>query len=437
MRLRLATATWALAEHGLAAPDVGPLSGVLLRPFLDLTGDGGPINARVVAYAGQSLLSPETAPGWLPPQSNTKSLLRRSLIRETGQFGYDVSWPADLPDALAGPQWQALCEEVARFPVLPPERRYRAVCVLYKLGLFTAAAELAGVPGPDQLAADDFAGLTLLRAAGALSKSGHSTHSVTPYAVSVFEASPRGGRARLAAAINLAIHYARATRETDATVSWAEQVHVEMEHLRPEERPADELMRSIALRAASFGPFVRRDRAGVTRILDAAEASARQVLSSDDVPRVLAEENLYAVLETRTNEAVAFGDRSAAAGYAAAVVDHDPLEPKAWMQLGAVHWDDRRTEESLAAYRTAATLGAPFTATSWYCVARCLERLDDLEEACHAYGVSVSAEPLGLTALLGLRRTALRTGEKPLADWAGQRLEHLHRHATSTPAEEG
>jgi hypothetical protein len=435
MRLRLMTASPALARSGPATPDTGPLSGVLLRPFLDLTGDGGPINARIAAYAGRSLSAAEDAADWLPPQSNTKAMLRAALIRETGLFDYAITWPAELPEHLITEPWGLLRDEVGQSDALDSARRYRLVCVLYKLGLFRAAIQVAGIAGPDQVAADDFAGLTMLRAASAMSKSGHSTHSVAHYSARVFDHAPRGSRARLAAAINLAIHFARATRETDQTAAWAGRIHTEMATLRPALRPADVLMTSVALRAASFGPFVRRDRAAVTKALDDAEEYARAALRLDEVPRVLAEENLYAVLETRTNEAVASRDRAAALLHSSALVEHDPMEPKAWLQLGAVHWDDHRVAESLAAYRTAAVLGAPFTAASWYCIGRCLEELGELEEACHAYGVSVTAEPLGITSLLGLHRVATRTSQPAVASWAAGLLQQLRqRRAGSAPA---
>jgi HEXXH motif-containing protein len=427
MRLRILTATRFLADQGLLGPEVGTLSGVLLRPFLDLLGDTGPINARTALYAGRSLGEPDRdSADWLAPQGNVKRALRPNLIRETGLTEYDVTWPSELPERLVTGPWLTLRQAVAEWGGLGSRARYRVVCALYKLGLFRAAVELSGMPDAAQIAADDVTGMTALRVASAMSKLGHSTHSLVPYSVGVYANAPEGGRARLAAAINLAIHFGRAARDDDATVAWASRVDAEAGLLRPDDSAADAHMASIALRAACFGPFARGDHEAVAGLLDRAWELARAAMAGHGIPPVLAEENLYALAETRAGAAVARGDRDEALRQVTALTEHDPLEPRAWLQLGAVHAGDGRLAEALAAYQSAAMLGAPMTSVSWYCVAQCREALGDLEGACHAYGISVAAEPLGITALLGLHRTAARTGRPGLADWAHARLDHLH-----------
>ncbi|MFI5957423.1 BTAD domain-containing putative transcriptional regulator [Cryptosporangium sp. NPDC051539] len=430
MRLRVLTATGVLADHGLLGPDVGALSGVLLRPFLDLLGDTGPINARTTRYAGLSVGADD--PDWLAPQGNVKRALRPNLIRETGFTDYDVTWPSQLPEHLVTDPWRALSESVARRSGLDPDARYRVVCALYRVGLFRAAVDVAGTPSTDEIAADDRTGLTALRAASAMSKLGHSTHSLVPYSVRVYDHAPSGGRARLAAAVNLAIHFGRATRDRAATELWSARVDEETARLSPGDSDVDALLESVALRAACFGAFVRGDHADVARTLERAWELGCRVRANQRVPAVLAEENRYALLETRINAAVARGDREAALTYSAALTEHDPLEPRAWLQLGAVHTDDGRIAEALAAFQEAVTLGAPTSGAAWYCVARSQEMLGDLPAACHAYGSSVAAQPLGLTALLGLHRTAAATGRATLADWARLRLEHL-RGAVKRP----
>jgi len=426
MRLRILTATGFLADHGLADPDVGTLSGVLLRPFLDLLGDSGPINARAARYAGQSLATADRdLDDWLAPQGNIKRALRPNLIRETGLTDYDVTWPSELPEHLVTAPWRTLCESVAQWDGLGPGARYQVVCTLYKLGLFRAAVDLGGMPDAEQIAADDRTGLIALRVASAMSKLGHSTHDLVPYSVRVYTHAPAGGRARLAAAINMAIHFGRATRDRGATVTWSARVDEEMARLKPDESEIDALLASIALRAACFGSFVRGEHEDVARALDRAWELGQVARAGRRVPPVLADENLYALLETQVNAAVARGDRDAALRHARSLTEHDPLEPRAWLQLGDVHTDDRRPAEALAAFQEAATLGAPTTGASWYCVAQSHEALGDLPAARHAYGNSVAAQPLGITALLGLHRTAARTGQTGLADWAGGQLELL------------
>lgn len=431
--MRVYTATRVLDDLDAVDPGSGPVSGYLLRPFLDLTGTDGPINARIARYVGEGLGSPGDASGWVPPQGNTKASLRANLIRETGLDGYRITRPAELASQLRTPAWERLCEEVRRVPELSAPERYRLVCALYKLGLYEAAVSVGAIPDDDDVAKDEFAGLTLLRVASAMSKSGQTTHDVVGHSIRVYQLS-RPGRARLAAAVNLSIHFARATRDKAAVQMWTDRVRTERAALLPDRRPADALMTSIALRAESFGPFAAGDMRAVAAKLDETEVFARQALAEGAVPRVVAEENLYATLETRTNAAVAVGDRGAALRYVCELTRHDPLEPRAWLQLGNVCWDDRQPAEALRAYQTAAMLGAPFTATAWYCIGRCFEALSEPEQARTAYAASVDAEPLGITALSGLRRVAIATRDTGLADWADRRLSRLRAQIRQTTA---
>ncbi len=430
MRQRVLTATQFLEEHDLVTPETGTLSGHLLRPFLDLGGPGGPVNAKAAAYVGESVAEPEpAADGWIAPQGNTKRSLRTALIRETGLASYDVTWPGELPETARSPHWQALCDAVDAWDELGAFRRYQVICALYKLCLFDAAVALGDRLGPP----GEFTALSELRVIGARSKLGESVHDLVPRTLAVSAHTPASPRVRLAVAVNLAIHYGRATRDREATVEWSDRVLAEAAAQHAEGSPRDLLMASITLRAASFGPFVRGDHDAVAAMLKQAEAHAVDVTGAPGVPLVLADENRYAVLETITNAAVARGDRETALAAATALTGHDPREPRAWLQLGAVHWDDGRTQDALDAYRTAAVLGAPFTGTAWYCTGRCHEALGELDQAAQAYANSVAAEPLGITALHRLHGVADRTGQRFLAGWARDRLHVLH-HRLAGPA---
>lgn len=430
MKPRVRSATVVLQARGLLGPEVVAPSGNLLRPFLDLTGgDNGPINARVARYAGQDLASARADdPDWTPPQSNTRQSLRAALIRETGLTDYDVEWPGQLPDHLVTPQWSALIDAIGQWSRLSPPHAYHLVCALYKLGLFKAAVEIGGPPDPER-ASSDHAALTVLRVVSAMSKLGHDKRVLRRFTAAVYDVAPSGTRARLAAATNLCIHYARAARDPVAVELWASRVRVEAEHLRPAESPADGLRRSTALRAMAFWPFLRHDHTGTALMLEEAQEYAIAAMDDSAVPSAIARENMYAVLETRANAAVASGNREDALRFATALTRHDPVEPRAWLQLGDVHWDDGRIQDAMAAFRAASALGAPFTAVAWYCAARCAERLGDLHEACRCYAASVAADPLGITSLAGLGRVAARTGDAYMAEWARERLSDLRDRA--------
>jgi hypothetical protein len=395
----------------------------LLRPFLDLAGPGDPINARTCHYAGARLLDDRAD---MPPQGNTRAGFRDRLVAESGLSEYAAAHPADLSPELRSPAWQRLVEDLAAWPGLPGPRRLKVATALNKLSFNKVTLALVPPASAAEIAADEEIALLELKRASAASKERHTLAAVEERLALVARHAPAGRRARFAAAINLTVHHARATHDRAATIRWADEVQEGLRRLRPVRTEAGHLLVSTALRAASFGPYLRRRPEAVTGMLAEADEYARSLLDHG-VPRVLAEENLYALLETQVNVARWIGDRDLAHEHARGLVELDPCEPRARLQQGDLFWDDGRIEEAVAAFTDAALLGTPVTAVAWYCVGRGRERLGDPDAARDAYLNSLTADPYGVSSLVRLRETALRLGDDLLGEWATGRLNRLHR----------
>ena len=73
---------------------------------------------------------------------------------------------------------------------------------------------------------------------------------------------------------------------------------------------------------------------------------------------------LHPVLESRTKEALWIGDLDLALSRALQVIDLDPYDLKAWLELGQVRLKRSETAQAAEAYATAAVLGPPASAVA-------------------------------------------------------------------------
>jgi len=135
-----------------------------------------------------------------------------------------------------------------------------------------------------------------------------------------------------------------------------------LDRLHPETQWHDAIAVSAFWRAASFVPYLRGDKVRTSLQLDEAERLARLFEGSAAVHRLLVEQNLHPLLETRVREASAFGDLTLATSRAQEFARLDPLDGKVHIRLGDTYFATGATEDALAAYRAATVLGAPFAA---------------------------------------------------------------------------
>lgn len=428
MKLRYLT----VGEAGAAAAvPPGPTPAAwLLRPYLDLGGEGGPVHARATASLGDAVLDdggPER-----PFQGNTHSELRPRLLAEVARPGYDVDWPPDLPVGLRTPRWEALVEGVAGWAAAPPVRRLKVVGLLNRLGLWHATLRLVPAPSLADVEHDDHvASLAIPRVVAAFKVGGAGVRDDVERTFAAVATRAAGPPAlRLSAAVNLVVHHAKLGGGPAAVARWADvaaraRAAVVAAGTGLEAGAGfDAIAASAYLRGVSYLPFLDGRPQEAAAMLDDAEALAREALA-DPAARLHAEENLHAVLETRSKEALAAGDLDLALQRATALTDHDPLDAKVWAQRGDIEASAGSTASALASYRRAARLGAPVTGAAWRKAGTCWERLGDQRAARDAFLRAVDADAGDLAALLGAHRSAKALSDVPVLRWATSRLQDL------------
>lgn len=420
-----------VGEAGAAAAvPPGPTPAAwLLRPYLDLGGDGGPVHARATASLGGTLLDDDGPER--PFQGNTHSELRPRLLAEVARPGYDVDWPPDLPDDLRTPRWDALVEGVAGWAAAPPMRRLKVVGLLNRLGLWHATLRLVPAPSVADVESDDeVAALALPRIVAAFKVGGAAVKDDVERTFAAVATRASSPALRLSAAVNLVVHHAKLGGAPATVARWADvaaraRAAVDAAGTEPGTGAGfDAIAASAYLRGVSYLPFLDGRPQEAAAMLDDAEALAREALA-DPAARLHAEENLHAVLETRSKEALAAGDLDLALQRAIALTDHDPLDAKVWAQRGDIEAAAGSTTSALASYRRAARLGAPATGAAWRKAGTCWERLGDQRAARDAFLRAVDADAGDLAALLGAHRSAKALSDVPVLRWATSRLQDL------------
>lgn len=393
----------------LFAPEPPPRSRDLLAAYFDLCSTGGPLHAQCVADAGRHLLAGDPIPAY---QTVPLRLLREALRAECPAEPHPER-PEDLPEDLRSAPWRYLCALLERWPALPREDRVRVAAVLAKLGFWQTIADripLGDHPDAPQLAylrhvAEGRLSATPEAAAGpAYAGTLRATEAIA------FDehADPV---ARHGAAAHAIVLYAKLNRRADMRRAAHLVEHLDHhDHLSP-------LNRSIAWRAVAFVPFFAGDHTEVDRQLRLAEAYATEALTGA-VDRLPARENMLPVLETSGRSAKARGDKPAAERYYRRMAEWDPLDPKGHLRLADFLKAERRIEPALAAYRTAAHLGAPYASYAFQQVARCLIETGHPARSHGPLVAAATLDPRALPPLLTLR--AVSDGKLRL--WAGTEL---------------
>lgn len=406
----------------------------LLRPYFDLGGDGGPIHARALMYVARALNGKDRRCTF---QNNTPSFLRRILLWETGLTEYVIRRPQQLPVALRTPAWDLVCELLDRWPHLPGHQLLELADLLNRLGLYHATLDYLSESFLATHMDPALRSSLLGRKAVALIKTGHPRTTIEPLLEAAAGDAGPGSKARVAASVYLTVHHAKISGCLPDLEHWAAVSEESFLAYRRDEGETDPLFVSIYLRGLAYLPFKRKQWATLVRTLDQAEQYARQAMGSPAVIPLAAEENLFALLETRIKEASALGDLDLAVERARALVRQDCTDPRSHLHLGDVLARQSRLEPALAAFREAARIGAPYTPRAWYSAAQCLERLGDASAAMDAYLQSLRVDPWGVTPLLRVHRLATTLRLPGLKRWAAERIHHLRsrNHTAGIAAE--
>jgi tetratricopeptide (TPR) repeat protein len=422
---------------GVAINNVPPVplgfTAFLYRPYFDLgpVAVSGPVAAWGVEFACRAV-NQETDYPWMyaeyPPS------FRERLIQLTGLAEYRVHDPRDLPPDLRTERWEDLCEQLERFESLTTVVQARVARLLGKLGLYRFVLEIVRPPTDIEIEqSDSSAELAYVRA---LARLLIHEDGAAPFDENEFERiatrAPQGSHVRILALNHLAVRHAKHFAAVEASAYWLDLHGQEIDraHSKLGDAMYSRLM-SRHHRAKGFLPQLSGDRLGVVREMDRCQYYAEAVPRDGFEQRIAADELLYAVLESRTKEALWLGDLDAAEQRARRLVALWPMDPLAHDHLGQVLVERERIGEALGAYLSAARIGAPSAEAAWFMAGQCYEALDLPERACDAYLIALRLDPLGVSSLERLAEVADDIAQPVLSVWSRTRLRELQGERTS------
>jgi tetratricopeptide (TPR) repeat protein len=414
----------AAAEHlrpGLAA--------WLLRPFLDLGPlMTGPLYARGIAEYWRAFVKEKSAPFAL--QRTLPPAFRDQLISEAGRPEYGVNDPRQLPEHLHTDRWREMCDALDDWKDLGGERRCRLVVLLHSLCIYQPVLSLVplAVPRAGWTRIDEV-NLAYWRASAQYVLGVPNQVSDYVYAdLSAFEAivekAPDAVPAAFNAALKVFVHKAKVGAPLDELRAWSVRAERALAHATSKlDGFAGELLISRYYRAIGFLPQRHGDRASVVELMDLAERHALALKPATDAQRLLYLENLHPLMESRTKEAVWLGDQDLALARAIKVVDLDPCDSKAWVELGEVRMARKEWSRAAEAYVVAGMLGPPASAVGRHMAGVCFRELGQDLLAAFFFKDALEVDPLGISPHDEIRALPDAAVLKALKAWSRNTIE--------------
>ena len=376
---------------------------LLLRPFIDLAPcERGALYATGVEHYWEAFSDRERPRFYL--QRTLPSPFRNQFLAEVGLTEYQAEDPRDLPVELRSARWQALCAALDRWAGLAPDARCRLILLLHALCFYSLIGRLIPEISAAQIAADpDVAELAYWRASAryVLARPDRIGDYVDAD-LSAFEtiATVAGGDwpVTLNAALKVLVHKAKtgAPRE-DLAGHCARAARILEAVVREAGDFTSAVLTSRYHRAAAFVPQSSGDRAAVVRIMDIAERHARGAMPAGAAQELQYRENLHPVMESRTKEALWLGDLDLALNRALGVVEIDPCDSKAWLELGQVRLRRQELASAAEAYAFAAVLGPPASAIARHMAGLCFRDLGQPFLAAYFFKAAFEVDPQAIS----------------------------------------
>lgn len=400
---KVASQRWAPDSTWSLRIDCRPLAESLLRPFVDLAPcQRGPLYARGLEQYWAAFV--DTRCPRFVLQRTLPRPFRSQFLSEAGLPEYQGEDPREVPQELRSSRWSAVCEALDAWPELPTDQQCRLVLLLHALCFYSLVSrlipeiletEIAAHPGLAELAYWRASARYMLglpdRVAdyfeADLSEFNNVASQAPPYEPVALNAALKilVHKVKVGApTCELAEERARAERILEAVVAKSSDF-------------SRMLLLSRFYRATAFVPQRLGDRAEVVRMMDLAEHYALTMVPADAAQELLYLENLHPVMESRTKEALWLGNLDLALARAVRVIDVDPYDSRAWLELGQVRL--RRKENALAAeaYVVAATLGPPASAIARHMAGLCFRDLAQPLLAAFFFKASVELDPRAIS----------------------------------------
>ncbi len=400
----------------------GRLAPWLLRPFIDLGPFAcGPLYARGIEEYWRAFIEPALPQFAL--QRTLPSPFRSQLIRETGEPRYEVRDPRQLPSSLQTERWKTMCDALDSWNELPTPRRCRLAALMHSLCLYEPVLKLASPPGA--ACADDPFAIELAYWRESARYVLGLPERVADYQsadLSAFEMiarnPPVSAEAAFNAAVKIFVHKAKTEAPLAEIGRWAKLLEQALaDAVARLDAFTATLLTSRYYRATAFLPQRRKDRAAVVQAMDMAEQHARALKPATRAEELRYLENLHPVLESRTKEAIWLGDSTLALARARQVVDLDPYDSKAWVELGEVYMKREEWEPAAEAYVVAAMLGPPASAVGRYMAGVCYREIGKDFLAAFLFKETLEVDPLGISPRDQIRMLPDVAVLKALKEW--------------------
>ncbi len=375
----------------------------MLRPYLDLAPvQGGPLHVQCIEQ-GWNSFAEEARPRFLPQRAMPPGF-RLQLGQEAGP-PYALSDPRELPEHLRSERWSYLCHSLDHWDDLSRDRQCRLASLLHSMCLYPLLLKL--IPDADELALPhdaDAVHLMFWRASASflnrqLKKATSFQHEdmivFKRIAVEAADVIPDGFNATA----KIFVHMAKTRSPLNELAEWGDLFERAMLKAAAgmDEFNAD-LYRSRFYRGIGFLPQRKDQRNEVVRLMDRAEFHARKMKPVTMAQTVLYRENLHAMLESRTKEALWMGDKDLALNRALGVVEIDPFDAKAWAEVGEIRYLRQEWREASEAYAVAAMLGPPASAVGRYMSGVCLRKLGLPLLSALLFKDALETDPLGVSS---------------------------------------
>jgi hypothetical protein len=310
----------------------------LLRPYLDLGPcQVGPTHAKSVDAGWQAYADPDR-PFFLPQRALSPGF--RAQLAEQAGAHYAVSDPRDLAEDLRTDRWRKLCQDLELWPELSSARKCRLGALLHSMCLYAPLLEAIPEDGSGASDADPCAAqLAFCRASAKfmldLPKrgAGYESKTMSPFE-SIANDDRTDGPVRFNATAMVFVQKAKARASLAELDDWSKRLESAFAAVEGgENRFTVQLFRTRFYRGMGFLPQAAGDRDAMIRTMDIAERQARDLAPTTAAEQILFRENLHAVLESRTKEALWLNDLDLAASRAAELTRIDPTIQKRGLNL--------------------------------------------------------------------------------------------------------
>lgn len=373
----------------------------LLRPYLDLGPlQAGPTHARSIDAGWQAYADPDS-PSFLPQRALSPGF--RVLLAEQAGASYAISDPRDLAENLRTDRWRKLCQDIELWPKLSSVRQCRLAALLHSMCLYEPLLKLiredwAGDADPE------IAQLAFCRASA---KFMHDlpkrTSSYDSGTMSAFENIAIDERShapvRFNATAMVFVQKAKARAPLTELDDWSKRLEIAFAAVENGENGfTAQLFKSRFYRGMGFLPQHAGDRKALVKTMDIAEQHARDLAPTSAAEEILQRENLHAVLESRTKEALWLHDLDLAASRATELTRVDPYDSKAWAELGQVHYLQENWHRAAEEYVVAAMLGPPASSVGRYMAGVCFRKLGLDILSAFLFKETLEIDPLGISS---------------------------------------